>query len=325
MDDIIAALTKPLTEDEKSPKTKGRHPGSYIRDLEEVNPSLQKSLMMFTHRPPTEEKVTEMLTGTDLPSDHLVAKIIPRLGKATIEKIAINAVMAGALPTYMSLLIAGVQAVMDPIANFGTTEVSTASWSPFWITNGPIRHDIHVNCREGMFSPGDIANAAIGRAMGFIIKNIGGARKGIEDMGIFGNPGKYTMVAAENEEASPWEPLHVEHGFKKEDSTITVSFPTSFTLAGVFTSDAEGIMRSIVSAMTSAPGGGVTVILQPLHARTLGDDGWTKKEIEEYVYNYARIPAYRTSTYWSKLVPGRGRERARIPLNPEDHVPSLPC
>ena len=152
--------------------------------------------------------------------------MVPRLGKATVEKIAINAVMAGALPTYMPVLIASVQALWTPDGTPCAT-VSTGSWAPFWIINGPIRKDLHINSGSGALSPGDMANATIGRAMGLITKNIGGIRKGIEDMGFLGNPGKYSMVMAENEEESPWEPLHVEQGFKKEDSAITVFFPNS--------------------------------------------------------------------------------------------------
>ena len=166
-----------------------------------------------------------MLQGTDLPPDHVVGKIIPRLGKATVEKIAINAVMAGALPTYMPLLIAGVEALLDPESAFDTFGVSTGSWAPFWIVNGPIRHDLQINSGYGALSPGNVANAAIGRALGLIIKNIGGIRKGVEDMGVLGNPGKYTLVIAENEEGSPWEPLHVERGFNAQDSTVTLFFP----------------------------------------------------------------------------------------------------
>ena len=90
-----------------------------------------------------------MLTGTDLPPDHLVAKIIPRMGKATIEKIAVNAVMAGALPTYMPVLVAGVQALTDPLSLFSAWEVSTGSWAPFWVVNGPIRRDLHINSGSG--------------------------------------------------------------------------------------------------------------------------------------------------------------------------------
>ena len=137
-----------------------------------------------------------MLAGTDLPPDHLVGRIIPRLGKVTVEKIAVNAVMAGALPTYMPLLIAGVEALLDPVANFGTFEVSTGSWAPFWVVNGPIRGQLRFNSGSGALSPGDIANAAFGRAMGLIVKNLGGARKAMEEMGVLGNPAKYTMVIA---------------------------------------------------------------------------------------------------------------------------------
>ena len=156
--------------------------------------------------PPTREAVDEMLSGTDLPPDHIVGKMIPRLGKATVEKIAINAVMAGALPTAMPLLIAGIEAMLDPQSSFGIFEVSTGSWAPFYIVNGPIREQLRINGSSGALSPGDMANASIGRAMGLIVKNLGGARKGVEDMGVLGNPAKYSMVLAENEEASPWEP-----------------------------------------------------------------------------------------------------------------------
>src|SRR3990172_6493731 len=149
-----------------------------------------------------------MMTGTDLPADHVVAKVIPRLGKATVDKIAINAVMAGALPTHMPLLITAVQMLADQKTRFDTFEVSTGSWAPFWVVNGPVRKDININCSSGALSPGDIANAAVGRAVGMMVKNIGGARKGVEDMGVLGNPAKWSMVLGENEEKDPWEPLH---------------------------------------------------------------------------------------------------------------------
>src|SRR3990172_9443943 len=160
-----------------------------------------------------------MMTGTDLPADHVVAKVIPRLGKATVDKIAINAVMAGALPTHMPLLITAVQMLADQKTRFDTFEVSTGSWAPFWIVNGPVRNDININSSSGALSPGNIANAAIGRAVGLIVKNIGGARKAVEDMGVIGNPGKYSLVIGEDEEQSPWKPLSVERGFTKEDNT----------------------------------------------------------------------------------------------------------
>ncbi len=321
IDDIVAALTKPLTDEEKSPKTKEveKLPRIIFKgNLEEVNQFFYKrgwgdGLPII---PPTEEAVAEMLTGTDLPADHLVAKIIPRLGKATVEKIAINAVMGGALPTYMPLLITAVQALMDPKASFGTTEVSTGSWIPFYIINGPIRHDLNVNSGQGALSPGDIANAAIGRSMGLIVKNIGGARKGIEDMGTFGNPGKYTMVVAENEEASPWEPLHVEHGFNKEDSAVTLSFPMGYSPGMVYGSDAEGIMRGLISNIRARS---LTLFLQPQHANSMAEGGWTKKEIASFIHQYARIPAYQSQIFYGNW----GTTTVRPPLNAMDPVPVL--
>ncbi len=323
MDEIVAGLTRPLNAEELSPKpimVEKQPRIIFAGSLKEVNRFFYKRGWTdgFPVIPPTEEEVAEMLTGTDLAAEHVVAKIIPRLGKATVEKIAVNAVMAGALPTFMPVLIAGVQALLEPEAMFGTTEVSTGSWVPFWIINGPIRHDLHVNSGQGALSPGDMANAVIGRAMGMIIKNIGGARKGIEDMGTYGNPGKYTMVTGENEEESPWEPLHVEQGFQKEDNTVTLSFPTAFSGASPFGSDANGILRGMLASIRST-NRGLTVMLNVQLARALADEGWTKKEIAAFLCEYARVPAYQYQTFWGQW----GPERVRPPLNPMDTVSVL--
>ena len=320
LDNIVASLTKPLSADEKSPKKEEQKFSRIVfkGNLKEVNRFYYKRGWTdgFPIIPPTEEEVVEMMTGTDLPPDHVVTKIIPRLGKATVEKIAINAVMAGALPTYMPVLIAAVKALMEPRASFGTTEVSTASWIPFWIINGPIRHEVNINSSSGALSPGNIANATIGRAIGLIIKNIGGARKGIEDMGIYGNPGKYTMVTGENEEESPWEPFHVEQGFRKEDSTITVSFPFSYSFLMGFGSDSKGILRRILYHLR---GGQTTIIMNTQHAEALAKDGWTKKEIAAFVSEYARRPAH-SHPGFSFF----GKEKKKWePINPNDSVAIL--
>jgi hypothetical protein len=288
LDNIITALTRPLTEEDKSPKAREAYSTSKIifkGDLKEVNQFFYKRGWTdgFPVIPPTEEEVAEMLTGTDLPSDHIVSKIIPRLGKATIEKIAINAVMAGALPTYMPILIAGVQAVMDPDSNFAAWGFSAGSWSPFWIINGPIRKDLNINCGSGVLSPGDIANATIGRAMGLIIKNIGGIRKGIEDMGSLGNPGKYTMVVGENEERSPWEPLHVTFGFKREDSTLALSFPNIYWQMLPSDSDEKSVLSAAVHDIGFAGKGGYYLILSPAAAGFLADAGWKKKDVMDII------------------------------------------
>jgi hypothetical protein len=288
MDDIVAALTKPLTADEKAPRQKEVERPSRIifkGNLEEVN-------LFFYKRgwtdglpiiPPTEEAVAKMLAGTDLKADHVVAKIIPRLGKATLEKIAINAVMAGALPTYMPVLIAGVKAAYGPESRKGPWQLgSTLSPAPFWIINGPVRNDLSVNSGSGSLSPGNIANAAIGRAMGLIVKNIGGIRKGIEDMAVIGNPLKYTAVIAENEEESPWEPLQVEQGFQRGDGTITVASGNAFKIVTANGTDDKGILSAVVQSMIGEIAS-FYLILPPQYARTLAEKGWTKKKIEDFI------------------------------------------
>jgi hypothetical protein len=284
MKEMVEGLTRPLTPEEKSPKQKtGKTPRvAFKGSLQEVNQFYYKrgwtdGLPII---PPTEEAVAEMLTGTDLPRDHVVTKIIPRKGKATVEKIAINAVMAGALPTYMPILIATVQAFEDPKSRFDTFEVSTGSWAPSLTINGRIRRDTNINCSSGALSPGNIANAAIGRAIGLIVKNIGGARKAIEDMGVIGNPGKYSLVIGEDEEASPWEPLSVERGFSKEDNTVTVFFPNTFIQTVPSGTDAKGILDALANMGTTSMS---SVILIPSWAKVLSKAGYTKQKVKEYI------------------------------------------
>jgi hypothetical protein len=288
MKDVIEGLTGPLSPEEKSPKQQtGKTPRvAFKGSLQEVNrfyysKGWTDGLPII---PPTEEAVAEMMTGTDLPPDHIVATIIPRKGKATVEKIAINAVMAGALPTYMPVLIATVQSLADPKTRFDTFEVSTGSWAPFLAINGPIRNDININCSSGALSPGNIANAAIGRAVGLIVKNIGGARKAIEDMGVIGNPGKYSLVIGEDEEASPWEPLSIERGFKKEDNTVTVFFPNTFIQTVPGGTDAKGILDTLAGMVTGTMS---SLILIPSWAKVLSNEGWTKQKVKEYLAEHA--------------------------------------
>jgi hypothetical protein len=284
MNDIVSALTRPLTAEEKAPQAKTEKPPNIIfkGSLEAVNQFFYRKgwsdgLPIF---PPTEEAVAAMMQGTDLPPDHIVAKIIPRHGKATIKKIAINAVMAGALPIHMPVLIAAVVALADPKTRFDTFEVSTGSWSPMFIINGPIRKDVHINCSSGALSPGNMANSAIGRAVGLIVKNIGGARKGVEDMGTIGNPGKYSMVLGEFEEESPWESLSVERGFKKEDNVLTVFFPNNFSLTIPSQTSPQGIAEGLAALQARSLS---ALVVIPDQAQILSKGGWTKQRVKEFI------------------------------------------
>ncbi len=301
LDDIVAALTKPLTAEEKSPKPKVEKPPRIIfkGDWGEVNQFFYKRGWApgFPIVPPTEEAIAEMLTGTDLPPDHVVAKIPPRFGKATVEKIAINAVMAGCLPIYMPVVIAGVQAMVDPDIALNGYTCSLASWAPFLTVNGPIRNDLNINRKWGLFTPYYKPNTAIGHAIGFITQNIAGVRPGVENMAVFGHEGGYGMCIAENEEESPWEPLHVERGFKKEDSAVTIFYPNgrSWLNSGALyggSQDAAGILgRMIKHVTTFANDPGNALIMLPGTAKIFAEEGWTKKEIMSYIVEYARWPA----------------------------------
>ena len=284
LDDIIAGLTKPLTQDEASPKINNEPEPriAFKGGIQDVNNFFYRKGWSdgLPIIPPTEAAVAEMLTGTDLPADSVVAKLIPRNGKATVEKIAVNAVMAGALPVHMPVIIAAVEALADEGTRFDTFEVSTGSWAPFFLINGPIRKDIHINGSSGALSPGNIANAAIGRAVGLIVKNIGGARKGIEDMGTLGNPAKWSLVLGENEEESPWPPWHADNGYKNEDNILTVFFPNSYTMTIPAQTNAEGIATSIAGMK---PGSLSALLVIPDHAKILASEGWNKQRVRDFI------------------------------------------
>jgi hypothetical protein len=305
MKNVVEALTKPLNSEEKSPKQQTGKTArvAFKGSLQEVNrfyysKGWTDGLPII---PPTAEAVAEMMAGTDLPPDHIVATIIPRKGKATIEKIAVNAVMAGALPTYMPVLIAAVQSFADPKSRFDTFEVSTGSWAPSLTINGRIIKDININCSSGSLSPGNIANAAIGRAVGLIVKNIGGARKAVEDMGVIGNPGKYSLVIGEDEEASPWEPLSVERGFKKEDNTVTVFFPNTFIQTIPGGTNAKGILDTLVTMGTTSMS---SVILIPSWAKVLSSEGYTKQKVKEYIAEHA-VPTQSIAGFSNTAAPSK--------------------
>ena len=325
IDEIIGALTRPLSEEEKSPRPREMEKPTRIvfkGNLQDINRFFY--LRGWTDGlpiiPPTQEAVKEMLSGTDLPPDHLVALMPPRLGKATVEKIAINAVMAGALPTYLPLLIAGVQAQVDPKAGPTGMAVSTTSIAPLWIVNGPVRRDLNINVGYGALSPGDIANAAIGRSLGLITKNIRGVRKAVEDMGVLGNPGRQTMVVGENEEESPWEPLNVENGSSRDESTLTMAFTLSFAGLMPYGTDAEGILSTLVYNVLPENDGTLFIMLSPPVAKVLAKAGWNKKTLKDYIFQNARVPALRHLKYWT--VRNESPDSLKS-LNPEEPTPIL--
>jgi hypothetical protein len=246
--------------------------------------------------PPTEARVERMLAGSPRPHTTVVARLPVEDAECSVEKIAINAVMAGCRPDYMSLLIAVVQAVAQPAFNLTGIQGTTNPVAPLIIVNGPIRHQLGINCSYGCFGPGWQANATIGRAVRLLLINVGGGIPGVGDMAVMGQPGKYTMCVGENEEHNPWEPLHVQRGFQLQQSTVTV-----VGVSGVFNifggSRAEAIVQEIADALSFVGSndyrfaGQPGCALNPNHAAALHLAGYNKAQVQEALFERSKKPA----------------------------------
>src|SRR5438132_1303302 len=169
--------------------------------------------------PPTAARVRAAVEASGRAAEELIGLVAPRLGRATVEKIAINAVMAGCRPEYLRAVIAGVEAICDPAFALVGISGTTDAVAPLLILNGPVRRALEVNCAAGVFGPGWRANATIGRAVRLVWANVGGAAA--TSMSTFAQTGRYSYCIGEHEEESPWEPLHVEHGFTPGASTVS--------------------------------------------------------------------------------------------------------
>ncbi len=247
--------------------------------------------------PPTDDRIEKFIAASGRPASTVIASVAPRHAVATVEKIAINAVMAGCRPEYMPLLIAAVEAVCDPAFNLLGVQTTTNPVAPLILVNGPIRQQLDINCGRNALGPGRRANATIGRAMRLIQLNVGGALPGEVDKGTLGMPGKYTMCLGELEEQSPWEPLHVERGFRPEESTVTVVGVQGTDNMMVGWKKADSIFRAIGSAMSSLGAnntlfgeGNPIVIINPGHARLLAEQGFSKQQVKEALFEYSKIP-----------------------------------
>jgi hypothetical protein len=247
--------------------------------------------------PPTRERVAAMLAGTRRKREEEVAILVPRLGRGTVEAVAANAVMAGALREHLAVILAAVEAVADPSFNLQAVQTTTHPCSPLCIVNGPIARRLGMNAGGNVFGQGSRANAAIGRALRLTLQNVGGARPGKEDRATHGHPGKYAYCVAENEAASPWKPLSVERGFSAGDSTVTVcgsEGPHNINDHGSTT--AEGIVMTVAGTAAIAGsnniylGGEPLVVLGPEHAATVASSGWSKDDFKRALWDRACVP-----------------------------------
>lgn len=247
--------------------------------------------------PPTEERVQRMLQGTSRSASHVVANVPPNLAPATVEKIAINAVMAGCKPEFLPIVITAVEACCTDAFNLHGVLATTYFVSPLIIINGPIRHAIGLNCGRNAFGQGSRANATIGRALQLVVRNIGGGRPGEVDMSTLGQPGKFTACVGENEELSCWEPLHVERGFKLEESTVTVfAAEAPRAIRDQLSRNSPSLAASIglsleATAHVKLHGmDQVLLVVSPEHARTFERDGYTKTDLRVRIQEVTSRP-----------------------------------
>jgi hypothetical protein len=237
-------------------------------------------------------------------ADDLVALVPPNYGRATVEKIAVNAVMAGCRPEYLPVVLAAVEAICDDAFDLHGVAATTNAPAPLLVINGPVRKALDVNCGAGVFGSGWRANATIGRALRLVCVNVGGAVPGVVSMSTLAHPGRYTYCIGEREDASPWESLAVEHGFGPNDSTVAalaadapigVYDHQSRTATDLLTTIAATM--AVISHHKATAWGDTLLVLSPEHADTIAAGGWSKRDVRDFLFERLKRPV-------RELVPG---------------------
>jgi len=280
--------------------------------------------------PPKAEYVQEMLDTNGLNRDEVVATLAPDGAAATVEKIAINAVMAGCRNDYLPVLIAAVKAIAQPQFNLLWVQATTNPVAPLVVINGPLRSRLDLNCGRGALGPGRRANATIGRALRLIMVNIGGGSPGDIDKAVLGQPAKYSFCMGEMEEDHPWEPLHVELGYQREQSVVSVIGVQGLTSIRTPFSKPESILAMIANAMTvygnnsyNNSSGNPVLVFTPGYANLFHHAGWPKLRIKEWLYEHTKVPRSLLPTESSQTQHRRpkidaGDDRLCICTEPDD-------
>jgi hypothetical protein len=247
--------------------------------------------------PPTEARVLRMLDGTSRDPGEVLGLVPPDLAPCTVEKVAINAVMAGCKPEHLPVVIAAVEAALTEEFCMHGVLCTTMFCGPMVVVNGPVAGAIGMNAGGNALGQGNRANAAIGRALQLVIRNVGGGRPGEIDRATLGNPGKYTFCFAEREVGSPWDSLAVERGFRPDQSTVTL-----FAAEGVQTivdqksRTPESLARTFAACLRVvlhpklAMAGDAFLVVSPEHARVFQEAGWSKARLREELETLLTIP-----------------------------------
>ena len=247
--------------------------------------------------PPTRERVDRMLAATTRDPLEMIARVPPNYAPGTVEKIAINAVMAGAKPEYFQLILAVIEATHGPQFSMHGATATTAGLSPAVIVNGPIRERIGMNSGLNALGQGNRANSTIGRALRLVVRNVGGAKPGEVEQAIQGGGHKWTLSFAEREEYSPWEPLHVEHGYEPDDNVVSIVPVVGGPRVCIdqTSRDARALTGSIAMALQQITDpkmrvGPTMLVVSPEHADVYRASGWSKDDIRECIMECTALP-----------------------------------
>jgi hypothetical protein len=247
---------------------------------------------------PTVDRVQSMVRFSRRGPDDALGEVDPLRGVATLEKLAANAVMAGCLPEYFPVVLAAVEAILDPAFNLRGVQTTDENVAPLLVVNGPIARALDLNASFGALGPGWRANATIGRALRLVMQNVGGGWPGAVSFAGIGQPGRYTLCLAENEAESPWAPLHTETGLSRDASAVTVMRAESIINVTGGLDELASVMGSAASAFSILWGGCSTVIVAPALAATLAKEGWTKHAVRERLFERGRWPTEAWRASW---------------------------
>jgi hypothetical protein len=245
--------------------------------------------------PPTEKSVADILAAAELHSDQILGVIPERNTVVIARKVAINAVMAGCRPEYMPVVVAAIEGLCRPEFAYHGPASSTGGSAMVLIVNGPIAKRLGVNSGNNAFGQGTRANATIGRAVRLTMMNAMNARPGLLDRATLGNPGKYSFCFAENEDNHPWEPLHVERGFRRDQSAVTVYATNSlYQVYNQLAATPEPLLLCFADALTNLGVPNVRGFNQSLvvfageHSEVLRKSGWSKGDVKRFLVERAR-------------------------------------
>ena len=247
--------------------------------------------------PPTPERVYRMLQGTARAPEEVVGRIAPDQVNCTVEKVAINAVMAGCRPEYLPVVLAAVQAACDPAFNWHGLAATTYFSGPVVVVNGPIAQRLGMNSGINALGQGNRANMTIGRALNLTLRNVGGARPGEIDRATMGNPGKLSFCFAENESDSPWSSLSESRGIAASDSAVTLfAGEGPRGLIDQLSREPESLCRSFAMTLRTVAhpklilGFDAILVVSPEHGRIFKEASWSRDDLTNRLHDLLQLP-----------------------------------